>query len=122
MERGGDWDCCFCLSEAEGMRHLIADLSWPDVHFEEIGIDHPQARLNSVLLIHRPGQQKLEDSVIRSQPRTLVAADTVFRSGREAGRSGAFPRFVTPTCRLHLVASARSYSCFAVNRCDKGFQ
>ena len=25
MERGGDWDCCFCLSEAEGMRHLIAD-------------------------------------------------------------------------------------------------
>jgi len=21
----GDWDCCFCLSEAEAMQHLVAD-------------------------------------------------------------------------------------------------
>ena len=54
--------------------------------------------MNSVLLIRRSEQQKLGDSVIRAQPRTPVAADTVFRSGREAGRSRAFPRSVTPTC------------------------
>jgi hypothetical protein len=68
-------------------------------------------------------QQKLGDLVILAQPRTLVVAGAVFRSGREAGGSRAFPRFVTPTCRpLQLIASACFYSCFVVNRCDKGFQ
>jgi len=78
--------------------------------------------MNNVLFIHRSEQQKLGDSVIRAQPRTLVAADPVFRSGGEAGRSGAFSRFVTPACPSRLIASARPCPCFAVNRCDKEFQ
>jgi hypothetical protein len=41
--------------------------------------------MDSVLLIHRSERQRLGDSVIRAQPRTPVAADTVFRLGREAG-------------------------------------
>jgi len=55
-----------------------SDLEWP--------ASFPRSPfMNSVLLIHRSERQKLVDSVIRVQPRTLVTADTEFHLAREAG-------------------------------------
>jgi hypothetical protein len=77
---------------------------------------------NSVLLMHRSEQQILVDSVIRAQSRTLVAADTVFRSGREADRSGGIPGVRNAGMSLAPDYKCAFLSCFAVNRCVKGFQ
>jgi hypothetical protein len=55
--------------------------------------------MNSAVLI-RSEQQKLRDSVIELQLRTLVAAGIVCRSGGEADRSGAFP--AVPKARMSL--------------------
>ena len=69
-----------CAGPEVGFEEIAIDLS--EARFGDITIDPPSPFLNSVLLIHRSAQQTLVDSVIRAQPHTLMAADTVFRSGR----------------------------------------